>query len=159
MSFAPFRSRTSAVPAWFAEGRFPLLEAYAPPLGRLLMSVIFIVSGITKIMNFSGMVAYSEAHHLPAPQVMLVLALIVELVGGLMILFGFQARIAALVLFLFLIPTTLLFHNFWAYEGAMREMQLINFMKNLAIMGGLLILSAFGPGALSVDRTRSRGIL
>jgi putative oxidoreductase len=151
MSTAPYYSRPSSSAT---EGRFTLLESYGPALGRLLMSVIFIVSGITKIVNFSGMVAFARNQNLPLPSVAIEIAMIVEISGGVMILLGYKTRIAALILFVFLIPTTLLFHNFWAYEGQMFQMQLVNFMKNLAIMGGLMLLASFGAGrCCRMDRT------
>ena len=71
--------------------------------------------------------------------------------GGLALLLGFHTRAAALLLFLYLIPTTLVFHNFWAYPPEQQQLQMIMFLKNLAIMGGLGMLVSFGPGPLSLD--------
>ncbi len=126
-----------------------------PLLGRILLSMVFILGGIGKITGFSyeeGMVA---AKHLPLPAVALGIAMAIELLGGLAILIGVRARLTAWIVFLYLIPTTFLFHNFWAVEGADRIDTLIHFEKNLAIMGGLLFLAAFGPGAYSVDSSRA----
>jgi len=89
---------------------------------------------------------------MPAVPVFLVGAILCEIGGGLSLLLGCKARLGALLLFLFLIPTTLVFHNFWDYQGAEQKMQMINFMKNLAIMGGLALVVGFGPGPISVDR-------
>jgi putative oxidoreductase len=75
----------------------------------------------------------------------------VELAGGLSILLGFKARWGAVLLFLYLIPVSLVFHDFWAYTGMERNMQMAHFFKNVAIMGGMLLLTAFGPGGYSVD--------
>jgi putative oxidoreductase len=125
-----------------------------PLVGRILISVVFILGGIGKIAAFgmySGIVA---AGHLPLPQISLIIAIIIELLGGLAILTGFYARLTAWVVFLYLIPTTLLFHNFWAYQGAERMNNIVNFQKNLAIMGGLLLLAAYGAGAYSFDAAR-----
>jgi putative oxidoreductase len=125
-----------------------------PLLGRILISIVFILGGIGKIFGFSmeeGMVA---AKHLPLPAVALGIALVIELIGGLAILLGLFTRFTAWILFLYLIPTTLLFHNFWAMQGMDRIDNMVHFEKNLAIMGGLLVLAAFGPGALSVDPSR-----
>jgi putative oxidoreductase len=83
------------------------------------------------------------------------IALVIELVGGLAILLGLYTRFTAWILFLYLIPTTFLFHNFWAFQGMDRIDPMIHFEKNLAIMGGLLILAAFGPGAYSLDSARA----
>ena len=126
-----------------------------PLLGRILISSVFILSGITKITGFSmeeGMVA---AKHLPMPAVALGIALVIEMVGGLAILFGLFTRFTSWILFLYLIPTTWLFHNFWAFQGMDRIDLMIHFEKNLAIMGGLLILATFGPGAFSIDSSRA----
>ena len=122
-----------------------------PLLGRILMSQIFILAGINKLMNFSMMTGYVAAAHLPLPKVSLAIAAAIEVLGGLAILTGFHTKLAAWILFLFLIPTTILFHNFWAMQGDARMDNLGHFQKNLAIMGGLLILAAFGAGAYSID--------
>lgn len=125
--------------------------------GRVLMSIIFLMSGFGKIVGFSTMVGYASAKGLPAPKVMIALAAAAELAGGLSLLFGFLTRIGALGLFLFLIPTTLLFHNFWVETDAMmHQMQMVNFLKNLAVMGGLLAIAAQGAGPLSIDAVRRR---
>jgi putative oxidoreductase len=79
-------------------------------------------------------------------------AIAVELGAGLLLLVGYKARWAALAIFLFLIPATLIFHNFWASPPAEFRMQQINFMKNFAIMGGMLMVWAFGPGRFAFDR-------
>jgi len=126
-----------------------------PLLGRILVSVVFILGGVGKITGFSmeeGMVA---AKHLPMPAVALGIALLIELVGGLAILLGLFTRFTAWILFLYLIPTTLLFHNFWALEGMDRIDNMIHFQKNLAIMGGLLFLATFGAGKFSLDFSRA----
>lgn len=131
-------------------------ERIMPLVGRILISVIFLLSGITKVMNFSGMVAFMASKGMPMPNVMIAGALVVEIFGALCLITGFQTRIAALIMFLYLIPATLMFHNFWAMQGAMRADNQINFLKNLAIMGGLLMAAAYGPGRLSVDASRAK---
>lgn len=126
-----------------------------PLFGRILLSLVFILGGIGKITGFSmeeGMVA---AKHIPLPAIAMGIALVVELVGGLAILLGLFTRFTAWILFLYLIPTTLLFHNFWTMQGMDRINTMIHFEKNLAIMGGLLILAAFGAGAYSLDSSRA----
>jgi len=126
-----------------------------PLLGRILVSVVFILGGVGKITGFSmeeGMVA---AKHLPMPAVALGIALVIELVGGLAILLGLFTRFTSWILFLYLVPTTLLFHNFWAFQGMDRIDTMIHFEKNLAIMGGLLILATYGAGAYSIDSSRA----
>jgi len=122
-----------------------------PLLGRVLISAIFILGGISKIMAFSMYTGYVAAGHLPLPAVSLGIATAIELVGGLAILAGFWTRFTASVVFLYLIPTTLLFHKFWVFQGMDRMNQMIHFEKNLAIMGGLLILAVHGAGRYSFD--------
>jgi putative oxidoreductase len=122
-----------------------------PLIARILVSIIFLLSGITKAMTFSGSESYLVAKHFPIPALMLVGAIIVEILGGLCVLLGFKVRIASFIMFLYLIPTTLTFHNFWAMQGMARADNQIHFLKNLAIMGGLLMLTSFGAGKLSID--------
>lgn len=122
-----------------------------PLIGRILISVIFLFTGFTKLTSFSASAAFLASKHFPIPSAMLTGAIIVELIGGLCLVFGFKPRIVAFIMFLYLIPTTLIFHNFWALQGAARGDSQIHFLKNIAIMGGLLMVSAYGPGKLSVD--------
>lgn len=129
-----------------------------PLIGRILICPVFIISGVSKVIFFSMMTGVVAAAHLPLPKVSLVCAMTIEILGGLAILTGFHTKVTAWIVFLFLIPTTLLFHNFWAMQGPARQGNMGEFEKNLAIMGGLLILATFGPGAFSLDFARSRGI-
>ena len=121
-------------------------------VGRILLAVLFIKSGFGKIGGFEGTAAYIASKGLPLPQLGAAIAIAVELVGGLLLLVGFKARWAALAMFVFLIPTTFVFHAFWAGPPDQMAGQQIHFLKNLAIMGGMLMVWAFGPGRLSVDR-------
>jgi putative oxidoreductase len=120
--------------------------------GRILLAVIFIISGFGKLTAFAGTAGYMASKGLPMVPVLLVLTILVELGGGILLAVGFKARWAALALFLFLIPTTLVFHKFWGIDAAQAQMQQTQFLKNLAIMGGMLYVFAFGPGAYSADR-------
>jgi putative oxidoreductase len=119
--------------------------------GRILIAVIFLISGFFKVGGYAQMVAYATAVHLPAPGVAIAVAAAIELAGGLAILTGFKTRVAAWVLFLYLIPVTYVFHNFWAVQGQEQQMQMVNFLKNVAIMGAMLVLSVNGAGAYSAD--------
>jgi putative oxidoreductase len=118
-------------------------------LGRILLSIIFILSGYGKLTAIAGTAQYFANAGLPVPTVTAVIVGLIELLGGLAVLFGFQTRIAAWVLAIFSVAAALVAHMNWA-----DAMQLINFQKNLAMAGGLLVLAAFGPGAYSVDRPR-----
>lgn len=115
-------------------------------LGRVLLSLIFIISGIAKVMDPAGTMAYIESAHLPLPQVAYVVALIVELGLGLALLVGFKAQLAAAGIALFTFVTALMFHSNMA-----DPVQVIMFLKNITIIGGLLVVIAFGPGGYSVD--------
>lgn len=126
-------------------------ERYAPLLGRILIAALFIPAGIHKIIGFAGTSGYMASKGLPVPDLLLVLTIIIELGGGLMLLFGWRAREAALVIALFLIPVTVIFHGFWAIEDPeLHGKEQITFMKNLAIMGGLLMIAGLGSGACSL---------
>lgn len=127
-------------------------ERYAPLFGRIFLSLIFIVSGFGKAMDFGGTVAYMETYGIPLPGLLFVLALLFELGGGVLLLLGFQTRLAAAALIVFTVLATLIFHDFWSYADAERQMQFINFMKNLSMIGGLLLVIGFGAGPYSLDR-------
>ena len=131
-----------------------LAKQYGPLLGRLLLANIFIVAGLKKIMGFAGTAGYMASKGLPLPEVLLVLTILIELGGGLMVLLGWQARWGALAIFLWLIPVTLIFHAYWDLEPAQMVEQQRHFMKNLAIMGGMIYIVAFGPGAFSLGKDK-----
>lgn len=118
-------------------------------VGRIFLSAIFILSGFGKLSDISGTAAYFAMFHLPAATLVAVGVGLIELLGGLAILIGFQTRIAAWILALFSIASALIAHMNWA-----DMMQLINFEKNIAITGGFLLLAIYGPGSLSVDALR-----
>lgn len=122
-------------------------------VARILLTVMFILSGFGKITGFEGTVGYIASKGLPMPQVMAIGAIAVELGASVLLLVGYKARWAALaIIFLFLIPANFIFHQFWASPPAEYQMQQIQFMKNLTIMGGMLMVWAFGPGRFALDR-------
>lgn len=120
-------------------------------IGRLLFALIFVPAGWSKIADFSGVAGYIASKGVPLPEVCAALAIAAELGLGLLILVGWQTRWAALGLAIFVAVITPIFHNFWAMPEAQQMMQQQAFFKNLAIVGGLLVLSAFGPGAFSIE--------
>jgi putative oxidoreductase len=130
-------------------------SSVVPLFARLMISAIFVFSGLNKLMTFSMMTGFAASKGMPFPALMIGGAAAVEILGGLAVLTGFQGKIAGWILFLFLIPTTIVFHNFWALQGTERVDNMAHFMKNLAIMGGLLFLATFGPGAYSIDARRT----
>ena len=120
-------------------------------IGRTLIGLIFLFSGFHKLSALGPTAAQLAQVGLPSPHVLAAFAGAAELLGGAALIFGFLARPAAVGLILFMIPTTLLFHNFWAYTGNDMQVQLINFMKNLAIIGGLALVVGSGAGRYSID--------
>lgn len=124
--------------------------------GRVLMALIFVNSGFYKLTNFAGFAESLAAKGLPAPTVSAILAVAAEFLGGLCVLLGLWTRPAALVLFVFTGFAALIGHPFWAADAASYQSQFINFMKNLAIMGGFLALFVAGGGPISLDARASR---
>lgn len=122
--------------------------------GRLLLALLFLPAGIGKIGGFAGTVGYIGSVGLPLPQLATVLAIVVEVGGGLALLAGYGTRLAALALALFTLVATFVFHNFWAMPPEQVMMQQLMFFKNMAIVGGLLTLAASGAGAWSLDARR-----
>lgn len=118
-------------------------------LARILMAIIFILAGFGKLTDISGTAAYFGSYGIPATTLVAVVVAIIELVGGLAILVGFQTRIAAWVMAVFCVATALVAHTAWS-----DMMQMIHFQKNLAMAGGFLVLALHGPGPLSVDARR-----
>ncbi|PBB67746.1 hypothetical protein CK228_14945 [Mesorhizobium sp. WSM4312] len=118
-------------------------------LGRILLAVIFLLSGFGKLTAISGTAAYFGGLGLPVPTLTAVVVGLIELLGGLAILVGFQTRVAAWVLAIFTVATGLVAHTGWA-----DQMQMIQFLKNLAITGGFLLLASSGAGAYSIDAKR-----
>jgi putative oxidoreductase len=127
-----------------------------PLVGRILLSLMLVWSGFSKVMAFSLMTGYAAAKHLPAPALAIGAAAAIEILGALAIIFGFKTKCVAWVIFLYLIPVTLVFHNFWAVQGPGHIDSLVHFMKNTAIMGGFLMLAAFGAGGYSLDAVFSK---
>ena len=120
-------------------------------VARLLMAAIFIISGYGKIKGFDRTAGYMTGAGIPMAQVLLVPTIAIELGGGLLLAVGYKARWAALALFLFVVPATYFFHAFWSAAPDQAVNQMINFQKNLAILGGLLYVHFCGAGRYSVD--------
>ncbi len=120
------------------------------PAGRALLGVLFVVSGIFKIGGFAGVAAWMASAGLPFASVLLALTIAVEVGGGLTLLTGWNARWGALVLALFLVPVTLVFHPFWSADAANYQNQFNNFFKNVSILGGMLVV-------FSMEMARVRG--
>lgn len=128
----------------------------APFLGRFLISLIFILAGVMKIFIFPETVSALQAVGIQGASIFTVVALLFELVGGLLILAGWYTRFGVYLLMIFLVPTTLIFHGFWNFEGHDQAEQMSHFLKNMAIFGGLLLLWSYGPGRWSIDACRCK---
>jgi putative oxidoreductase len=125
---------------------------WAALLGRMLLALLFVISGFGKIPGFQGTVGNIASKGLPMPQVLAALAVLIELGGGIAIALGWKTRWVAAAMILFMIVITPIFHNFWAAPLDQVINQQTNFMKNVSILGGFLILFAFGPGRYSIDK-------
>jgi putative oxidoreductase len=127
------------------------LNRFGPLAGRLLIAAIFVFSGFGKITGFEGTVGYIASKGLPLPQLGAIGAIIVELGGGILLIVGWKARWAAAVMLVFTVVAAVIFHNFWAVPAGEAQNQMIHFMKNISMAGGLLYVVVHGSGPLSVD--------
>lgn len=121
---------------------------------RILMALLFLIAGVGKITGFAGTAGYIASKGLPLPELGAVIAIAVEVGGGLALIAGFQTRLVALAMAVFTVASGLIFHNFWAMPADQVMVNQIMFLKNLSITGGLLMFTAFGAGAMSLDAKR-----
>ena len=128
------------------------LSAMAAVVGRILLASLFLWSGFGKITGFENTLGYMASKGIPLTQVALIVTIIVELGAGVLLVVGWRARLVAFTLFVWMIPVTLMFHNFWVVAPDAKLVQMIMFYKNLAIMGGLLMVVGLGSGPLSLKR-------
>ena len=135
----------------FAKLQDPLALA-----GRLLMALLFLPAGIGKLTGFAGTVGYISSVGLPMPQLGAVVALVVEIVGGLALIAGYGTRLAAIVLAAFTLVASFFFHAYWAVPADQQMIPQLLFYKNIAVVGGLLTIAAWGAGAWSVDARRGK---
>lgn len=133
---------------------FATLQNPLALVGRILIALLFIPAGFGKISGFAGTVGYATSVGMPMPTVAVAVGLLIELLGGLALLFGFGARIAALALAVFTLAASFFFHAYWALPADQQMMQQLLFFRNVAVTGGLLAFAAFGAGAWSVDGAR-----
>jgi len=123
-------------------------------IGRVLLALLFIPAGFSKIGGFTGTVGYIASKNVPFPELAAAAAIGIELGLGLLLLIGWQTRWAALGIALFTVVITFIFHNFWAVPAEQVMQQQQAFFKNIAVVGGLLTVAAWGAGAWSVDGNR-----
>jgi len=129
-----------------------IVNKFGPVAGRTLLALIFLMSGLSKIGGFAGTAGWMASKGLPMTEVLLAITIVIELGASLMIIAGFKARLGAAALLLWMIPVTFIFHNFWAMPAAEQQIQMIMFMKNLGLMGGMLYIMAFGSGPMSLAK-------
>jgi putative oxidoreductase len=123
------------------------LKSFGVLFGRILVVLIFLQSGMGKIADFQGTAKYMASHGIaPYTNFFLVGAIFFELVGVITLILGYYTRFGAMLLLIFLIPTTIIFHTNFAEQG-----QMIHFMKNVSMFGGLLVLLGAGAGRFSMD--------
>ena len=127
-----------------------LITTIAPAVGRLMISAIFILAGLSKLAAPAMTIAYIQSVGLRLPQVAFGISVLIEVIGGITLLLGYRTRLVASLLFGFALVTALFFHHHFADQN-----QFIHFFKNVAMAGGLLHVVAFGGGRLSLDGRRS----
>ncbi|PFH20097.1 MULTISPECIES: DoxX family protein [Burkholderia] len=119
---------------------------------RVLLMILFVLFGWQKLTGFSGTVAYMTSTGSPSPELAAAIAVAVELVGGALIAIGFYTRPLALLFAVYTLATALIGHRYWQLQGMDQYVAMINFYKNISIIGGLLLLAVTGPGRYSLDR-------
>jgi putative oxidoreductase len=121
-------------------------------IARVLLVVLFVLFGWSKLTGFSGTVEYMSSTGVPVPEVSAIIAVVMEFFVGLAIVVGFYARPLAVLLALYTLGTAFIGHHFWNMTGSVGYDNMIHFYKNISIFGGLLFLAASGPGKYSFDR-------
>ena len=120
-------------------------------IGRILIVTLFLPAGLSKLAGFEGTLAYFASLGIPAPIFALVATIVIEIVGGLALLVGFQTRLVAIILALFTLAAAITGHAFWAAPADAAFIAQLLFFKNIAVMGGLLVLASTGAGSFSID--------
>lgn len=131
-----------------------LLDRYGPLAGRILLALIFIIAGFGKFTGIEGTAGYIASKGLPLPHLLAIGAAILEVGGGILLIVGWKTRWAAAALLLFTAATALIFHTFWSVPPEQVANQMNHFLKNVAMMGGLLYIMTFGSGPLGADEKK-----
>jgi len=121
-------------------------------IARVLLMILFVIFGWSKLTGFSGTVSYMSTEGAPFPTLSAIIAIVMEFFVGIAIVIGFYTRPLALLFALYTLGTALIGHHFWTMTGAEQMANMINFYKNISIMGGLLLLCVTGAGKYSIDR-------
>lgn len=126
---------------------------FSIPIARILFSQIFIISGFTHFT--SGSVSFAESMNIPMPDILVPISGLMAIIGGGSILMGIHTRFGAALILFFLIPVTVMMHPFWTYTNpAEAQIQVIQFLKNIALMGGAILLIFYGAGPMSIDQRK-----
>lgn len=126
-------------------------KSYVSVVGRLLLALMFILSGFGKLGNIQGTAAFIASGGLPAPTVLAVAVGALELFGGLALVLGYQVRLTGLALAVFTVAASVVFHAWWSAPAEQQFVTQLLFMKNISVAGGMLLISALGAGPLSID--------
>lgn len=149
-------ARVELVPVhWYAAMRYSLFDGqrdFIILVARILLMILFVVSGWAKLTGFEGTVSYMTSLGAPAPTVAAAVAVIMEFFVGIVLILGFYTRPLAFLFALFVLGTALIGHPFWNMVDPERSANMTQFLKNLSIIGGLLLLAVSGPGRFSLDR-------
>lgn len=134
------------------------MQAALSVLSRVMIAMIFLMSAVgNKIPKFNDVANLMASEGVPLPQISLLGAIVFLVAGSLSVIAGFKTRSGAAMLLVFLVLATYFFHDFWNFRGQEQQLQMIQFMKNISLMGTMLFLIANGPGAMSVDgRAKAR---
>jgi putative oxidoreductase len=135
----------------------PAAQSQMLLVGRLLLAAIFIVAGVRKALGFAMTAGYFTKLGFPAPELMVVLAILIEVGGGALLVLGWQTRRVAWLMIAFVVVATLMAHRFWQFDAAQYANQMNHFLKNAAIIGGLLYAAVMGAGKLSLDERKATG--
>ncbi len=127
------------------------LQNFLVLLSRICICSIYLWAGWAKIADWKGTIAYMKSKNFPWISLMLPAAIIFQIAGGLSLLLGIYCRLGALLLIIFTIPAMIKMHNFWQVDDTMRTIEKTLFMKDIAIVGGLLAIFILGPGIFSLD--------
>ena len=123
-------------------------------IGRSLVGVLFLVAGVRQLMFYAGSVGYFGKLGFPVPEVTAWLSIVIHVAGGIFLIIGWKTRWTSWLLLAMVVIATAMAHRFWEYDAAQYANQLNHFLKNLAIIGALIYVNAFGAGAMSVDAKR-----
>ncbi len=132
------------------------IENTANLIGRFLMASLFLPAGVTKLMGFDGTIAYFGSLGLPMPFIVAIAVIFIEILGGLALIVGYKVKLSAIILALFTLGASLIGHAYWAVPADQAFVAKLLFYKNIAIVGGLLILASVGAGRLSMDQVQEK---